>query len=301
MRDIDEKNIVTAVLISSQPPSEDQEKRFVGFLESKYGCGVKLVWKESHDCPHGFKLSVGSDLYDWTVEGRLEQMKHELEHIAQSDNIIPLIKKTADDWIPAVYANSVGTVRTIGDGIAVIEGLNEVGYGEILVFESGIRGMVQNINTNEAGCILFDDDDSVVEGSLVYRTGKTAGVPVGDGFIGRVIDALGRPIDGKGEIKSDLNYAIEHSAPGIVDRAPVDKPLETGILAIDAMFPIGKGQRELIIGDRQTGKTAIAIDTIVNQKPEQQIDEAVESLKALFLPQARNPHESDEIKRRLDS
>ena len=155
---------------------------------------------------------------------------------------------------------------TVGDEIATVSGLEHAAYGEILVFSSGVKGMVQDLRSGELGCILFGDDEEISEGSMVRRSGKMAGVPVGDAFLGRVVDALGSPIDGKGEIQAEDYRPIEMPAPEIIDRQPVNQPLETGILAIDSMFPIGRGQRELIIGDRQTGKTAIALDAILNQK-----------------------------------
>ena len=160
----------------------------------------------------------------------------------------------------------LGTVVTVGDGIATIYGIDHAMYGEIVTFENGLKGMVQDIRKNEIGCILLGSDTGIREGTKVARTGKKAGVPVGDAYVGRVVNALGEAIDGKGEIKSDDYRPIENEAPGIVDRKSVSVPLETGILSIDAMFPIGRGQRELIIGDRQTGKTSIALDTILNQK-----------------------------------
>ena len=162
--------------------------------------------------------------------------------------------------------SEVGTVVTVGDGIATIYGIDHAMYGEIVTFENGLKGMVQDIRKNEIGCILLGSDTGIREGTKVARTGKKAGVPVGDAYVGRVVNALGEAIDGKGEIKSDDYRPIENEAPGIVDRKSVSVPLETGILSIDAMFPIGRGQRELIIGDRQTGKTSIALDTILNQK-----------------------------------
>ena len=162
--------------------------------------------------------------------------------------------------------SEVGTVVTVGDGIATIYGIDHAMYGEIVTFENGLKGMVQDIRKNEIGCILLGSDTGIREGTKVARTGKKAGVPVGDAYVGRVVNALGEAIDGKGEIKSDDYRPIENEAPGIVDRKSVSVPLETGILSIDAMFPIGRGQRELIIGDRQTGKTTIASDTIINQK-----------------------------------
>lgn len=154
----------------------------------------------------------------------------------------------------------------VGDGIANIDGIDHAAYGEIIVFDCGVKGMVQDIRRDEIGCILFGRDVEIREGSGAARTGKRAGVPVGDGFLGRVIDALGAPIDGAGAIKEEGYMPVEQPAPTIIDRKSVSVPLETGILAIDSMFPIGRGQRELIIGDRQTGKTSLAIDTILNQK-----------------------------------
>ena len=169
-------------------------------------------------------------------------------------------------WTPSAIAREVGTVLTVGDGIATVEGLENATYGEILIFTDGIRGMVMELRRDEVGCILFSEESPILEGSSVYRTGKTAGIPVGDNFVGRVINPLGEPIDERGPIEAKEYYSIEHPAPGIIARQSVNRPLETGILAIDSMFPIGRGQRELIIGDRQTGKTAIALDTITNQK-----------------------------------
>ena len=155
---------------------------------------------------------------------------------------------------------------SVGDGIATIYGIDHAAYGEIVTFENGLKGMVQDIRQNSIGCILFGDDREIGEGTRVFRTGKSAGVPAGEGYIGRVVNALGAPIDGKGEIEAKEYRPIEYPAPSIVDRKSVTVPLETGILSIDSMFPIGRGQRELIIGDRQTGKTSIATDTILNQK-----------------------------------
>ena len=159
-----------------------------------------------------------------------------------------------------------GTVIWVGDGIATIYGIEHAMYGEIVVFDNGVKGMVQDIRQNEIGCILFGRDTGIKEGTKVVRTKEKAGVPAGKGFIGRVVNALGEPIDGKGNIEEEAYMPVENEAPGIVERKSVDTPMETGILSIDSMFPIGRGQRELIIGDRQTGKTSIATDTIINQK-----------------------------------
>ncbi len=198
---------------------------------------------------------------------QLDQLKRMWTGLAtQEGDIIPLMQEAVSNWTPSELEQERGTVLTVGDGIATVSGLEHVTYGEILIFTNGIRGMVQDLRRTEIGCILFGDEQDISEGSIVKRTGKTAGVPVGDAFLGRVVDALGNPIDGLGKIHEDGYRPVETPAPGIIDRQPVNRPMETGLLAIDAMFPIGRGQRELIIGDRQTGKTAIALDTILNQK-----------------------------------
>ncbi len=256
----------TALLFSASAPNTEQEKRFKEFFKEKYGEEFELVWQKDGSLKNGFRLEVGSDIYDWSAEGVLRQFKNALNRVYSKDNIIPLLKETVLKWVPEALAEETGRVISAGDGIAAVSGLENAAYGEILIFECGVRGMVQDLRENEVGCILFDGDDEVTEGSVVRRTGKTAGIPVGNGFIGRVVDSLGVPIDGMGGIKSADYYPVEAPAPGIIERKPVCRPLETGILAIDSMFPIGKGQRELIIGDRQTGKTAIALDTIINQK-----------------------------------
>ena len=181
-------------------------------------------------------------------------------------DIISILKAEIESYEWNKECQETGTVIWVGDGIATVYGIDHAMYGEIVVFENGVKGMVQDIRRNEIGCILFGKDTGIKEGTKVTRTKKKAGIPVGDAFIGRVINALGEPVDGKGEIKSEDYRPIENDAPGIVDRKSVNKPLETGILSIDSMFPIGRGQRELIIGDRQTGKTSIAIDTMINQK-----------------------------------
>ena len=183
-----------------------------------------------------------------------------------SDEIISILKEEIKNYDVISRDQEVGTVISVGDGIASVYGIDHAMYGEIVTLETGLKGMVQDIKENEISCILFGDDSEIKQGTKVCRTGKKAGIPVGEGYIGRIVDALGAPIDGKGEIKADEYRPVENEAPGIVDRKSVSVPLETGILSIDSMFPIGRGQRELIIGDRQTGKTSIATDTIINQK-----------------------------------
>ncbi|MGI6064411.1 F0F1 ATP synthase subunit alpha [Blautia sp.] len=182
------------------------------------------------------------------------------------DEIISVLKEEIENYDEISQNQEVGTVISVGDGIAVVYGIDHAMYGEVVVFENGLKGMVQDIRSNSMGCILFGSDSGIREGTRVTRTGRQAGIPVGEGFIGRIVNALGAPVDGKGEIREEEYRPVEYPAPGIIDRKSVTVPMETGILSIDSMFPIGRGQRELIIGDRQTGKTSLAIDTILNQK-----------------------------------
>ena len=182
------------------------------------------------------------------------------------DEIISILKEEIKNYDEISKDQEVGTVISVGDGIATVYGIDHAMYGEVVTFENGLKGMVQDVRANSMGCILFGKDTGIKEGTKVASTGKQAGIPVGDKFIGRIVNALGEPIDGKGEIQAEEYRPIENPAPGIIDRKSVTVPLETGILSIDSMFPIGRGQRELIIGDRQTGKTSIATDTIINQK-----------------------------------
>lgn len=262
-----EQNEKHAYLYSDTPPTEEQHQRFMAFLTQKYGGDIQMVWKQTYDLQGGFRLEVDAEVYDWSVSGRFQQLKDALAGISsENGQVIPLIRETVMNWVPGVLAQEIGRVLTVGDGIATVSGLENVTYGEILIFASGIRGMVQDLKEDEVGCILFGDEEEICEGSIVRRTGRTAGIPVGEEFLGRVVNALGVPIDDGGDILATQYRPIENPAPGIIDRQSVDTPLETGILAIDSMFPIGRGQRELIIGDRQTGKTAIAVDTILNQK-----------------------------------
>ncbi len=258
---------LVAYLYSQTRPNEEQLKRFEKFLRGKYGAGTTLEWVESGLYPGGFRLEAGDDVYDWSVSGRLNQLKRRLEQVnGARDDIIPLIKQAIEEWTPEALAEETGKVLSVGDGIVAAEGLAHVQYGEIVVFDCGVKGMVRDLRPDMCGIIVFGDCHDITAGSLIHRTGKTAGVPVGPDFIGRVVDALGQPIDGEGEINAAAYRPIECPAPGIIDRQPVNKPMETGLLVVDSMFPIGRGQRELIIGDRQTGKTAIAVDTILNQK-----------------------------------
>ena len=225
--------------------------------------------KEDPSLGGGFIIRAGNEVYDWSTNGRMKQFADKLSQVgktASEQGIISILKGEIEDFNLQAQENEIGSVSWVGDGIANVNGIDHAEYGEIVIFDSGVKGMVQDVRRDEIGCILFGHDTEIREGTRVVRTGKRAGIPVGDGFKGRIVDALGAPIDGAGPIKEEGYRPIEQPAPSIVDRQSVGVPMETGILAIDSMFPIGRGQRELIIGDRQTGKTTIATDTIINQK-----------------------------------
>ena len=251
-------------------PVEEQLVRIRNFVYDKYHThNIEMELKEDESLGGGFVLEVGHDQYDWSTKGRRQQFMDEVMSKRlgnSSQDIVSILQSSVEDFDLKAEKKEIGFVSSVGDGIVVINGLDHAMYGEVVVFDNGVRGMVQNIERNRIGVILFGDEEGIVEGSRVVRTNKMAGIPVGDAFLGRVVDALGNPIDGEGEILARDYRAIEQPAPGIIDRKTVNVPLQTGILAIDSMFPIGRGQRELIIGDRQTGKTSIAIDTILNQE-----------------------------------
>ena len=266
------KTLPKAYIYSKEAPLASQKERFDAFLLKNYGKEFDLTWVFDEALDKGFKLVAAGDVYDWTPEGRYRQLAAMLEELAVSDSddpdddIISLFKTSIDKWEAKVSPEEEGRVLTVGDGIVIADGPANAVYGEIVIFESGVKGMVQDLRPDSVGIILFGDDSFVREGNLVRRTKKTAGVPVGEGFLGRVVNALGEPVDGQGKIKADGYRAVESPAPDIISRQAVNTPMNTGILSIDSMFPIGRGQRELIIGDRQTGKTTIATDTILNQK-----------------------------------
>ena len=262
-----DRSRLTAELRSAKEPTQEQLRRFSEFLAKKYGRKVPLHWEQDDSLRSGFRLQVGSDVYDWSLNGRVRQFQDHLRQIQPGqEDLLPLMRQAVEDWHLAVMPEEIGHVLTVDSEIATVSGLEHAQYGEILLFTSGIKGMVQDLRRGEASCIIFGDAEEISAGSLVRRTKKTAGMPVGDDFLGRVVDALGVPVDGRGRIEAEGRRPIESPAPGILDRQPVNAPMETGLLSIDSMFPIGRGQRELIIGDRQTGKTAIALDTILNQK-----------------------------------
>ena len=266
------KDYVKATLRYVTAPSEEQLTRIEAFVRKKSGAeNVDFQKKEDPSLGGGFILAIDGKEYDWSDKGRADQVKERLEQAqtpqGQSlQGIISILKSEIENFDLEAKEQEVGAVSYVGDGIANIDGLDHAMYGEIIIFDNGVRGMVQDIRRDEVCCILFGRDTGIREGTRAMRTCKKAGLPVGEGFLGRVIDPLGAPIDGKGKITAAGYRPIEEEAPGIVERKSVGVPLETGILSIDSMFPIGRGQRELIIGDRQTGKTSIAMDAILNQK-----------------------------------
>ena len=261
-----------AVLRYVTAPDEDQLEKFRSFVAEKSGVkDIEIKCIPDSSLHGGFVLTIGNHEYDWSTGGRIAQMEEQLGKFQGSGSqglggIIPILKSRIEDFELEAKEKEVGAVTWVGDGIANIDGLDHVMYGEIVLFENGVKGMVQDIRRDEVSCILFGRDTGIRAGARVVRTFRRAGIPVGEGFLGRVVDPLGAPIDGGGEIIASGYRPMEEEAPGIIQRKSVSVPLETGILAIDAMFPIGRGQRELIIGDRQTGKTSIAMDTILNQK-----------------------------------
>ena len=262
------------VLEYVKEPDEKQAAGIRKFLSEKYpGRELRIVKEEKPELGSGFILRVGSEEYDWSTEGRKRALADKLKNLVKEPDsgdfltqkgIIGILKGNLDGI--DISAREIGTVSRVGDGIAYVDGIDHAMYGEIVAFDGDVRGMVQDIRSKEIGCILFGHANTIGEGSRAMRTGKMAGIPVGEGFLGRVVDALGNPIDNKGEIEAAGYRPVESPAPGIIERQSVDTPMETGILSIDSMFPIGRGQRELIIGDRQTGKTSIAVDTMLNQK-----------------------------------
>ena len=259
-----------AILCSATPPTRDQEVRLLVYLHENFDKNLDLLWRRSDELNDGFRLYIGPDVFDWSVEGRLRQLKGKLdeaaaESAADGEDVLPRLENAVKSFTPAVEYDDRGVVMSVSDETARVADIN-ASYGEILTFDGGVTGMVQDVREDSVGCILFGKTDGISAGSLVYRTKRTAGIPVGEKFLGRVVSALGEPIDGRGPIEPDGYREVEAEAPGIMQRKSIDTPLQSGLLAIDSMFPIGRGQRELIIGDRQTGKTAIAVDTILNQK-----------------------------------
>ena len=264
----------SAVLTYVEAPSDEQLAGIKKFIEKEFhNPDIKLEMVKDPSLKSGFVLKVGSKEYDWSEKARIDQLKSSIAKAvgtgsatASEKGILSILEANIEDFQLEVKDKEIGVVNWVGDGIANVDGIDHAFYGEIVIFDSGVKGMVQDVRRDEVGVILFGSDIEVKEGSKVVRTGKMAGVPVGEGFLGRIVDALGSPIDDKGDIQADGYRPVECEAPGITERKSVSVPMETGLLSIDSMFPIGRGQRELIIGDRQTGKTSIATDTIINQK-----------------------------------
>ena len=260
-----------AILRYVTPPTAEQLGQIREFLRKKYeNEELPLELVEDKSLLGGFCITVGSEEYDWSMKGRLTQMRNRLtqtpQMLSDSSEVIDLLRTEIDAAAFDGKDHEVGEILRVGDGVATVSGIRHAAYGEIVQFESGVKGMVQDIRREETGIILLGSEKGLLAGGRVVRTERRAGVPVGEAFLGRVVDAMGTPIDGKGEAVPAGYRPIENAAPGIKDRKSVSVPMEAGILAIDSMFPIGRGQRELIIGDRQTGKTSIATDTILNQK-----------------------------------
>ena len=255
-------------------PSAAQEEKIKTFLKNKYlAHNITLNILIDPSVRGGFILSANNDEYDWSTRSRQQQLQEQIQaardkaiQMKKDGTLMSILKEAIEQFEATSQENEVGYVETIGDGIATILGLDHAMYGEVVVFENGTKGMVLDITTENIGVILFDTEGTIGQGTKVSRTKKQAGMPVSSNFLGRVVDPLGNPIDGLGSIEATEMRPIEEPAPSIIDRKPVTTPMETGILSIDSMFPIGRGQRELIIGDRQTGKTSIALDTILNQK-----------------------------------
>ena len=267
-----QKNIVHATVTCTTPPDEKQLKGIEDFVRKEMKCeNVVVDVKKDASLIGGFVIAIEGKEYDFSLKTKMQTIKDQIlrtakESTGDNKEVLEVLRKDVKSFKENLQGEEVGQVVKVGDNIATVVGLGNAVYGEIVVFEDGTKGMVQNINLNSIGCILFGSDEEIEQGTKVKRTKRKAGVPVGDKFVGRVVNALGEPIDGLGDIEASDYRLIEQPAPSIVDRKSVSKPMETGILAIDSMFPIGRGQRELIIGDRQTGKTSIAVDTIINQK-----------------------------------
>ena len=255
-----ENRIVKADLRAAHQLREEDVARIKAEVKKLYDA-TEVILNVSVDesLLSGYVLQVGDRVFD-------NSGRHQLDQMMAGKPSLATLKTRIEDYKPAQTSAEGGVVISSADGIVQVEGMDKAVYGEIVTFENGAKGMVESVDPGKLGIMLFDGAETVGVGTLVTRSGKRAGIPVGDGFLGRVIDPLGEPIDGKGPVNAEGYNPIEKQAPGILERQSVNTPLHTGILAIDSMFPIGRGQRELIIGDRQTGKTSIATDAILNQK-----------------------------------
>ena len=273
---LEKQSSIRAVVRYVTPLTETQQADLRKFIMQRFVKeDVAIEYRYDPDIIGGFILNAGDVEYDKSYRTSLKLMKENFENkateLSESANssdsdIISVLKTEIKDFTIKKGTTETGFITRIGDGIARIQGMSGVMYGELVEFENGVRGIIQSLEEKTVGAVLLGQEYGLTEGSSVVRTGKRAGIGVSDEFLGRVVDALGSPIDGLGKIRADEYFPIEREAPGVIERKSVNVPLQTGILAIDSMFPIGRGQRELIIGDRQTGKTSIAVDTIINQK-----------------------------------
>lgn len=275
---LEKQGSIKAVVRYVTPLTEQQQSELRKFIMEKFTRDeVDIEYRHDPEIIGGFILNAGDVEFDRSFRTSLRSMRENLQKKAadtvdtsgkdlRSGDIISVLKTEVKDFEVRSGASETGFIIRLSDGIARVHGMSGVMYGELVEFETGIRGIVQNLEENSVGVVLLGDDHGLTEGSSVIRTGKRAGIGVSDELLGRVVDALGSPIDGLGAVHADDYFPIEREAPGVIERKSVNVPLQTGILAIDSMFPIGRGQRELIIGDRQTGKTSIAVDTMINQK-----------------------------------
>lgn len=263
----EENRILKAIIHYAKRPSEGDLQELKKILQKTYNAtDVVLEEHQNDDILGGYMLQIGNKVFDNTFKLTFDKLERQLRKEKGREDIISIMKSDINGFEDEFSIEEGGYVHHLHDGIAAVKGISKAMYGEIVLFENGLKGLVQNIDETETLCMVLGDEQTLTEGTRVLRTKRRAGIPVGDSILGRVVDALGAPIDGKGEIEAKDWYMLERKAAGVIERQSVNVPLQTGIMAIDSMFPIGRGQRELIIGDRQTGKTAIAIDTILNQK-----------------------------------
>lgn len=271
---VSQNNQEAVIRYATTPPTPEQLISIREILQRRFNeRNILLTHQKDESVGGGFVINYGNFEYDWSDAGRQKQLhdglmishEHYLRKHNDEDSIISILKGRIEEFELSAKANQIGTVVDIGDGIATVKDVGNVYYGEIVVFDDGTRGMVLDIRRKTVGIILFGDQRGIKAGSRVVRMNREAGISVGEDYLGRVVDVLGAPLDGGANIRPVGYYPVEQPAPGIAERQSVCEPMETGILSIDTMFPIGRGQRELIIGDRQTGKTSIALDTIINQ------------------------------------
>ena len=263
----EENRILKAIIHYAKRPSEGDLQELKKILQKTYNAtDVVLEEHQNDDILGGYMLQIGNKVFDNTFKLTFDKLERQLRKEKGREDIISIMKSDINGFEDEFSIEEGGYVHHLHDGIAAVKGISKAMYGEIVLFENGLKGLVQNIDETEILCMVLGDEQTLTEGTRVLRTKRRAGIPVGDSILGRVVDALGAPIDGKGEIEAKDWYMLERKAAGVIERQSVNVPLQTGIMAIDSMFPIGRGQRELIIGDRQTGKTAIAVDTILNQK-----------------------------------